>query len=549
MATNLTEMLSAISDKIQKQRSELVDMNNLRSVLGELATWTDTYGAGDSIYSADGTVGAGRVATITDELTFDGKVIVDSNPTPIYETDFENGTLGDFTTSGDTVWAVEIGTGNGGGNSARSGIIGHSEESVLTLTKTTTTPFTLMSFDYDLGTEDTFDGMRIFVDAVEVSTVLVSTVGYSSIEVTVAGIGAHTIDIKYTKDGGTATLPDRLLIDNFKFTPVETNLVVNSATRLNNLLSVKGAVSLESDLNVAGNTVTQQINATTVNSTYNFVEAGTFPLGQFTAFSQVALTTGFALPNNSLRTMFSVGGRALNDALTEYNNTVAFGVSSNNTNTSDPTRPVPIMQMTDGDAGVRIMLAGHTKASGASGMQSRLQIGFSGSSPDQSNDNTLHVFGTAFVDDRMSIGTLNATNPVKNNHALNLLDHGAKIAFGDNQEESPAVGGQNVFVGEKGIGTDTDALQLQGKAGTYITYGVNGENTAMFLKNNGNVAIGVADPLERVHSDAKVRADTGFNFNGNDGLTETLNFGGGGTGDVASLTVEGGIITGKTLVP
>jgi len=63
------------------------------------------------------------------------------------------------------------------------------------------------------------------------------------------------------------------------------------------------------------------------------------------------------------------------------------------------------------------------------------------------------------------------------------------------------------------------------------------------------VGFGGSTPQEKVHSFAKVRADTGFSFNGNDGITEVLTFGGGGTGDVASLTVEGGIITGRTLVP
>jgi len=56
-------------------------------------------------------------------------------------------------------------------------------------------------------------------------------------------------------------------------------------------------------------------------------------------------------------------------------------------------------------------------------------------------------------------------------------------------------------------------------------------------------------PLEKVHSFAKVRADTGFNFNGLNGITEVLTFAGGGTGDVATLTISGGIVTARTLVP
>jgi len=62
------------------------------------------------------------------------------------------------------------------------------------------------------------------------------------------------------------------------------------------------------------------------------------------------------------------------------------------------------------------------------------------------------------------------------------------------------------------------------------------------------VGFGIATPLEKVHSSAKVRADTGFNYNGNNGITQVLNFGGVVNGDVATLTIEGGIITAVTYV-
>ncbi len=78
-----------------------------------------------------------------------------------------------------------------------------------------------------------------------------------------------------------------------------------------------------------------------------------------------------------------------------------------------------------------------------------------------------------------------------------------------------------------------------------------GVDTHAFYFNAGtdNTGFGTNNASEKVHSTEKVRADTGFNFNGNNGITEVLTFGGGATGDVASLTVEGGIITSRTLVP
>jgi hypothetical protein len=63
------------------------------------------------------------------------------------------------------------------------------------------------------------------------------------------------------------------------------------------------------------------------------------------------------------------------------------------------------------------------------------------------------------------------------------------------------------------------------------------------------VGFGTNIPSEKVHSTEKIRADTAFNLNGVDGITEVLTFGGGATGEVATLTVSGGIITARTLVP
>lgn len=73
---------------------------------------------------------------------------------------------------------------------------------------------------------------------------------------------------------------------------------------------------------------------------------------------------------------------------------------------------------------------------------------------------------------------------------------------------------------------------------------------ATLINNTGNFGVGAAlTPLERVHSDAKVRADTVFNVNGTDGIGATYTFGGGGSGDIATMTFSGGILTAVTTVP
>jgi len=65
----------------------------------------------------------------------------------------------------------------------------------------------------------------------------------------------------------------------------------------------------------------------------------------------------------------------------------------------------------------------------------------------------------------------------------------------------------------------------------------------------GNVGIGVTAPNEALEVAGKIRSNAGFNVNGTDGLTGTYSFGGGGSGDIATMSFTGGILTAVTLVP
>ena len=60
-------------------------------------------------------------------------------------------------------------------------------------------------------------------------------------------------------------------------------------------------------------------------------------------------------------------------------------------------------------------------------------------------------------------------------------------------------------------------------------------NAFFFNAGTDNTGFGLNNPLERVHSDNKVRADVAFNINGVDGFT--------GTGSYTNFTIVGGIIT------
>lgn len=51
------------------------------------------------------------------------------------------------------------------------------------------------------------------------------------------------------------------------------------------------------------------------------------------------------------------------------------------------------------------------------------------------------------------------------------------------------------------------------------------------------------------NGDIDVTTGNNYSHAGVDGISETLTFGGGASGEVATITVSGGIITARTLVP
>lgn len=67
---------------------------------------------------------------------------------------------------------------------------------------------------------------------------------------------------------------------------------------------------------------------------------------------------------------------------------------------------------------------------------------------------------------------------------------------------------------------------------------------------SGNVGIGTTTPNEKLEVEGKVRANTGFNVNGTNGISGTFNFYNDGTsGNVISITFNGGIITSVVQAP
>ncbi len=90
-----------------------------------------------------------------------------------------------------------------------------------------------------------------------------------------------------------------------------------------------------------------------------------------------------------------------------------------------------------------------------------------------------------------------------------------------------------------GISTDTNGFNIVDSGGT----------ADFTVDTGGNVGIGTTAPNELLEVTGKIRTNTNFNVSGTDGIGGTFTFGGGGTGDIATMTFTGGILTGTTTVP
>lgn len=186
---------------------------------------------------------------------------------------------------------------------------------------------------------------------------------------------------------------------------------------------------------------------------------------------------------------------------------------------------------------------------------------------------------TALVSGGMAIGYLitSVGNSAIGIGVLAVPTGTRSIAIGRSVE---SVGIESIAIGYESVSSSTDSMGIgRGSAATaigaqMIGYGDNtnkitnstadsigfgwdtltpdvlfAKTADQYIAGTGDLGIGLKTPLEKLHSSAKVRANTGFNFNGNDGITQTLAFNGVASDEVTELVVEGGIITGVTLVP
>lgn len=146
---------------------------------------------------------------LSEEISMDSSAIEDG---------FETGDFSglNWLLSGDLNWGIVSDVFYEGDYSAKSGVISHSQTSVVAVT-VDTTGFNSISFAYKVSSEEYFDYLRFYIDGSEQAE-WSGTVDWTVAEYTVTD-GQHTFEWRYTKDGSVSSDSDCAWIDDvFIFT-------------------------------------------------------------------------------------------------------------------------------------------------------------------------------------------------------------------------------------------------------------------------------------------------------------------------------------------
>ena len=207
--------------------SEYVTLNNTSSDLGTLAIG----GSADGVFSI--TIGPDAPIGSILQLHY----IAASGPynviTSLYPQvgelaeDFETGDFNKFNwqTSGESIWTITQNNPQQGIFSARSGVIGDNQTSVLTLSGNVLMNDTI-SFFCKVSSESSFDYLKFFIDEQEMQS-WSGSLSWTKVKFPVP-IGLHTFKWAYEKDFSTSSGEDAAIIDYIVFPSFANSLNVDA---------------------------------------------------------------------------------------------------------------------------------------------------------------------------------------------------------------------------------------------------------------------------------------------------------------------------------
>ena len=487
---------------------------------------------------------------VADTLGVYGGAIFTNTDSILYEEDFEGGTLGDFTTS-PVEWTVDLGKGAGGSsNSARSGVIGNDTTTSMSITKTTVSEYSFINFDYDLSTEDGWDGFQVYIDTVLVFDIRISTGGFVNKTIAIRGAGSHTIEFRYRKDVNAAGGSDAVWIDNFKL--IDPMFAIES-----NGYSLFNKVAIfNSDLIAANVDIAEGLSAT------NALLAGNVTAKSFsvvTASPEVTAEQGVysIFKNDAVYTLNqNIEGFKISDA-SSAGATLFLDVGDARNNTGNQS-PYGYLQLRHSGGYEQVGLVAQSKANGASHINSRLQVGYNTSTGDQSNTNTLDVNGNISTNEGYDIETgtyklrLDAATITTSDKTQTFQDKNGEIAL-LSDIGGVGVGGLYSGSGSMSVGVDVTAtmdgdltFKRDYNGASYVTIENvdGGSNASATLALNSDVGFceitkySFTSPLsgefELINSGGDISfaipfGNQKFRFEGSGGIAATIN---SSTGDV-----------------
>jgi len=278
--------------------------------------------------------------------------------------DFEDGSIpSDWTeSSGSTAaWSVTSATSAGGTYSLGSGDITHDETSEIEVTITVPKD-TVITFDYRVSSEDSYDFFRFYIDGVQELERSGDTGWLSSGDIPISA-GTHIVRWSYEKDGSVSNNADKAWIDNVALPPEAppSGLLAQAASVSDVQLgwSDRGGVdqykiyrdtapidsssgpSSYTAIDSVGGSATQYLDTgTSTGTTYYYRITAVDPNGQETGFSRpfsvtpghaaTALRRGSGTPGATVR----IVGKGFDP--TASNNTVSFGGNAASVTAAQP---------------------------------------------------------------------------------------------------------------------------------------------------------------------------------------------------------------------
>jgi hypothetical protein len=109
--------------------------------------------------------------------------------------------------------------------------------------------------------------------------------------------------------------------------------------------------------------------------------------------------------------------------------------------------------------------------------------------------------------------------------------------------------GANVQVKIQSVTSGVASLNITDASGGVILFRADANDS--YINSGGDFGVGTSSPSYKldVNGDVNVASGSAYRHNGTAGLSGTYTFGGGTTGDIASMTFNGGILTAVTTVP